>query len=68
MPVRRFERKPGARAEALDALTYATATRVAITLHADQRERELAGAAPPRAPRPAHSNFIGEHSNWMKRS
>jgi phage terminase large subunit GpA-like protein len=37
MPVRKFERKPGARAEALDALTYATAGRVAITLHADQR-------------------------------
>ncbi len=32
MPVRPFEREPGARAEALDALVYAAAARNAIAL------------------------------------
>jgi phage terminase large subunit GpA-like protein len=47
MPVRRFERKAGARAEALDALVYATAARQAVNLHVDARERELANTEPP---------------------
>lgn len=59
--MRRFERKPGARAEALDALTYAFAARNAINLHADSRERELAMAEPPPIVRQAW------RSKWMDR-
>jgi phage terminase large subunit GpA-like protein len=41
LPVRRFERKPGAKAEALDCLVYAFAARQGVTIHADTREDEL---------------------------
>lgn len=40
-PHRRFERKPGARAEALDCLVYAMAARHAVPIVWDQREARL---------------------------
>jgi len=40
-PVRRFERKPGMRAEALDCMVYGFAARHMITVSADRREEEL---------------------------
>lgn len=58
-PIRRFERKPGARAEALDCLVYAWAARQGVTIVLDQREAELAAplqAAPP--PRVIRSAFM----------
>lgn len=58
-PVRRFERVPGARAEALDCLVYAFAARRGFTLTYDQREAELRSAAPlsPRQARVIPPNF-----------
>lgn len=41
-PVRRFERIPGRRAEALDATVYGIAARQMISTNPDQREAELA--------------------------
>ncbi len=49
-PVRRFERKPGARAETLDALVYAFAARATVAVPLDQREGELATPQPPPPP------------------
>lgn len=50
-PVRRFERKPGARAEALDCLVYAWAARQGVQIMLDGREAELRCAPePPRMP------------------
>lgn len=52
-PVRRFERKSGMRAEALDCVVYATAARHLVTANLDRREEELStpavlpSAAPP---------------------
>ncbi len=47
-PVRRFERKPGARAEALDCLVYAFAARHMLGIPFETREAELASpTAPP---------------------
>lgn len=60
-PVRRFERKPGARAEALDCLVYAFAARQAVPLMFDQREDELRQVAAPVARRPVM------RSKWMDR-
>jgi phage terminase large subunit GpA-like protein len=58
-PIRRFERKPGARAEALDCLVYAFAARRALTISFDQREDELRGhVAPAPAPRVSRSKFV----------
>lgn len=51
-PVRRFERVPGARAEALDCLVYAIAARRGVNLTFDQREAELRSTTPT-APRKA---------------
>jgi phage terminase large subunit GpA-like protein len=42
-PVRRFERIPGRRAEALDAVVYALAARNLVKTDLDRREAELAG-------------------------
>ena len=46
-PSRRFERIPGKRAEALDALVYAHAARQAVTISFDARASELAAAPVP---------------------
>jgi phage terminase large subunit GpA-like protein len=46
-PVRRWERKPGARAEALDCLVYAWAARHVVTVDLDNRASALEGAPPP---------------------
>jgi phage terminase large subunit GpA-like protein len=59
MPVRRFERTGRTRAEALDALVYATAARQSFQLTFDRREAELrspdgripVGSHPPVEPR-----------------
>ena len=40
-PVRRFERRPGARAEALDCLVYAWAARQVVAIELDSRENAL---------------------------
>lgn len=42
-PVRRFGRKPGARAEALDCMVYAFAAHSSVTINLDQREQEMRG-------------------------
>lgn len=44
-PVRRFERKPGMRAEALDCVVYAFAARSLVTANLDRRAEELASVA-----------------------
>jgi hypothetical protein len=52
-PVARFERKPGMRAEALDAVTYGLAAKAALSLSAaafDQRADDLCHATPAAAP------------------
>ncbi|MBI1265429.1 MAG: phage terminase large subunit family protein [Alphaproteobacteria bacterium] len=48
-PVRRFERIPGRRAEALDCLVYALAARHVINANLDVRESELASATAPKS-------------------
>lgn len=50
-PVRRFERKPGLQAEALDCMVYATAARQLVKADLDRRESELASVTLPEAPR-----------------
>lgn len=61
-PVRRFERIPGARAEALDCLVYAFAARRGVSINFDLREDQLRGMpAAPTAPRVSRSN-------WMNRN
>lgn len=58
-PVKRFERKPGARAEALDCLVYAFAARHGVTLNFDQREAALKGEAQAKAsPQVIKSKFM----------
>ena len=47
MPVRRFERIQGRRAEALDCMTYAFAARSAAPIQLDARADELRALAPP---------------------
>ncbi|WP_454619350.1 phage terminase large subunit family protein [Bradyrhizobium cenepequi] len=59
-PSRRFERIPGRRAEALDALVYAHAARQAVSIIFDQRDDELRNAPPP-VPPPVI------RSHWMQR-
>lgn len=59
-PSRRFERIPGKRAEALDALVYAYAARQAVTISFDQRASELAAVPMPVAPAIIRSE-------WMRR-
>lgn len=61
-PTMRFERKPGARAEALDCLCYAFAARSGVQVPLDQREDDLRGAA-TRGPLPASIP-----SAWMQRA
>lgn len=62
-PVRRFERKPGARAEALDCLVYAFAARAGVNINLDEREAELAASSG--GVRQAASRVI--RSRWMDR-
>ena len=60
-PVRRWDRIPGAAAEALDCTVYAIAARQVVTIDAARREDELRGAPAPSAP-PRTSR-----SRWMER-
>lgn len=64
MPVRRFERKTGAKAEALDCLVYAFAIRHVLTTHWDQLETASVAVEPgsiqkPAPPRVVRSSFLG---------
>ena len=60
-PVRRFERIPGRKAEALDCLVYAHAARAGLQISLDAREGELATPTPPPVPPPAvRSPFVDE--------
>ncbi|MEP7365616.1 MAG: phage terminase large subunit family protein [Acidobacteriota bacterium] len=61
-PVRRFERKPGMRAEALDCVVYGFAARSLVTANLDRREEELSSVA---AVPPAVSPVI--RSAWLGR-
>jgi hypothetical protein len=45
--VRRFVRKPGARAETLDCLVMAIAARQCVTIDLDGRASTLEGVPPP---------------------
>jgi phage terminase large subunit GpA-like protein len=49
-PIRRFERKTGARAEALDCLVYAWAARQIVPVDLDRRQNELEQIIPPVKP------------------
>ena len=58
-PVRRFVRRPGGRAEALDCMVYAFAARAGLPLVYDQREAELkAATAPPPVPSVIRSKWL----------
>lgn len=65
-PTARFERKVGARAEALDALVYSLAAKAAVSINFGERFDAAAriekGTAPP--PKPAPSVI---RSQWMSR-
>lgn len=61
-PVRSFERIPGRRAEALDAVIYAMAARALVTINPDQRRADLAHAEPVT---PARRPVL--ESAWMAR-
>src|SRR5207244_2918077 len=52
-PVRRWERKPGAAAEALDCLVYAWAARHVVAIDVDRRENELREVIPPASTPPS---------------
>ena len=59
-PIRRFERIPGRRAEALDCIVYAYAARHALTLNWNTREEEVKGGSPAKsAPTVIRSSWIG---------
>ncbi|GLK71288.1 phage terminase large subunit family protein [Ancylobacter dichloromethanicus] len=60
-PIRRFERIPGRRAEALDCVVYAYAARHALTLNWTVREEEVKGASTPPVARPV----TVYRSRWM---
>ena len=62
-PAARFERIPGRRAEALDALVYAFAARSAVNLNLDLREDDLRRA--PTTPAPAPKPAVIK-SQWME--
>lgn len=49
-PVRRWERKPGMRAEALDCAVLACAARHIVVLDVDRRENELRQILPAATP------------------
>jgi phage terminase large subunit GpA-like protein len=61
-PVRRFERKPGAKAEALDCLVYAWAARHIATVSLETREATLRDGLPaPTVPAHVASPWV---ANW----
>lgn len=62
-PVRRFERKPGARAETLDCLVYAYAARQGVTINLELRAEQMASIAPTKADRGRTIK-----SRWMGRA
>ncbi len=59
-PLRRFERIPGRRAEALDCVVYGFAARHLVNADLDRREAELGSAAAPAAqPSVVRSRWLG---------
>lgn len=60
-PERRFERKPGARAEAHDCLVYAFSARSGVPIQFDQRENELRGSAVQKRPATIRSKWLDYH-------
>jgi len=60
-PVRRFERIPGRRAEALDCLVYGLAARNSLTINLDKRDIEISSAACP------NRNATVVQSSWLER-
>lgn len=60
-PVRRFERKTGARAEALDCLVYAMAAKQGVAVQIDTREAELRQEQAPAPPAAAGHNPYTAH-------
>jgi phage terminase large subunit GpA-like protein len=60
-PHRRFERIGGKRAEALDALIYATAARAAVPVQLDAREALLSNKKRPR------TSLAGKIAGWKQR-
>jgi len=64
-PIVRFERRQGARSEALDCLAYGLAARAALTLDLDAREKELRQETLSSPPARKPPEVI--RSNWMGR-
>ena len=62
IPSRLWERKPGLRAECLDATIYGIAVRGLMTMNLDRRAEDLASVAHPEPPK---SNVI--RSTWLSR-
>lgn len=65
MPVRRFERKPGARNEALDCTVYAFAVRHLIATNWSKLEEAAAYVPDPGAPKQPPSRIV--RSNYLSR-
>jgi phage terminase large subunit GpA-like protein len=65
-PIRRFERKPGMRAEALDCLVYAWAARHMLSIPLDAREAELT-RAPGTPDGGGQPGGLRVRSQWMQR-
>jgi phage terminase large subunit GpA-like protein len=58
-PITRWERKPGARAEALDCMVYAIAARNGVRIKIDEREDALKEVkVPPQMPRVIRSKWV----------
>lgn len=65
MPVRRFERPPGARNEALDCTVYAFAARHLISTNWEALEKAAAFVPDPGVPKPTQTNKT--HSKFLNR-
>jgi phage terminase large subunit GpA-like protein len=65
MPQRRFERKPGARVEALDCFVYAFAVRHLLNTNWDELEKAAAYVPDPGVPKPTNTRVT--HSKFLNR-
>lgn len=67
-PERRFDRKKGSRAEALDCVVYAFAARMAVTVDFDRRSDETVGHPAPQVQAASPTNFINrDRGSWLNR-